>query len=116
MKKYGFLAVAAAALLVAGQAMADSTACPLGGGHANKQAMLKKADTNGDGKISKEEFSQAMAKISERKFSHMDANGDGVIDEKDRGAYFDRMDANGDGQISREEFAAAHQRHNPCRK
>ena len=44
---------------------------------------IKKIDTNGDGKISKEEFMANAKKEAEERFAKVDANGDGVIDESE---------------------------------
>jgi len=80
------------------------------GGHHGMGAMHG-ADANHDGKITREEFMAAARQRAERKFGHMDANGDGVLDVRDHEArYFDRMDTNGDGMVSRKEFRAFHQR------
>ncbi len=42
---------------------------------------LKRADTNADGKISKEEFVEFSKKEAEERFAKIDANGDGSADE-----------------------------------
>jgi len=78
------------------------------GRHGGKHGMLKQADANHDGKVSKAEFIAAATKRAEKHFAHMDANGDGVLDDKDHQAHFDKMDANHDGMISRDEFEAFH--------
>ena len=44
-------------------------------GNGGKHCKMKKMDTDGDGSVSKDEF---MAH-AEKKFSHKDKNGDGVI-------------------------------------
>lgn len=86
-----------------------------GGGGTPGSMMLQRFDTNGDGKVSEEEFRAGHAKM----FETMDANNDGQLtrDELTQAAaarqanradrMFSRMDINGDGSISREEFAAA---------
>jgi hypothetical protein len=78
---------------------------------------LEHADTNHDGKITRQEYIDARAE----QFARLDRNGDGVIDDSDsreganqsgRGqrmaaAMRERIDANGDGKISKEEFVNA---------
>jgi len=51
------------------------------GGASRMGEMVKKADTNADGKISKEEFLAASAKEASDRFSKLDANADGSVDE-----------------------------------
>ena len=84
------------------------------GMHGHWMHWLEKADANGDGKVTKDEFMQAAKRYAEKKFAWMDANGDGVIDDKDRAArmdrHFDAMDANHDGRITREEWRAFHEK------
>lgn len=69
---------------------------------------MGKADTDGDGSISKAEVT-AMATAH---FAKMDANNDGQIDAADREAkhkaHFAAMDTDKNGSISETEFAAAH--------
>ena len=68
-------------LALCGTALAqDDPAAPHGG------KGLKAMDTNGDGKISKEEFMEAARKRAEARFQKLDANGDGYITQ-------DEMDA-----------------------
>ncbi len=113
MKTFHIFAMTAALLLaLPTTSMAESGSCEWSKGHA-KQGHMKRADTNGDGKVDKQEFIQA----AEKRFSRMDINHDGALDKNDHTAYFDRMDSNHDGNISREEFQSAHEkRHNPCKK
>jgi Ca2+-binding EF-hand superfamily protein len=76
--------------------------------------MLEKADANGDGNITKLEFTDARAKM----FARLDRNGDGYLTKEDvprfaarRSGNGDRLqqaelmlDKDGDGRISRDEF------------
>jgi hypothetical protein len=78
--------------------------------------MLANADTNGDGRITRAEFTAARAKL----FAKLDRNGDGYLDKQDvpqgllarrNGESGDRLqqaivmlDKNGDGRISHDEF------------
>jgi len=72
-----------------------------------------KADTNGDGQVSRAEFDTA----SEARFAAADTNHDGFIsmDERDSSRmahqndqyseHFDRLDSNSDGVLTKEEFS-----------
>lgn len=66
---------------------------PPGGpeGRGNPIEMLKRADTDGDGKVSKEEFIKARSAELGEVFGRMDANGDGFIDEAEVQAMGERM-------------------------
>jgi len=58
---------------------------------------LKRADTDSDGKISKEEFATMGKKESEERFVKMDANGDGFVDQEEI-AKISQMARQGQGQ------------------
>jgi hypothetical protein len=45
--------------------------------------MVKWADTDGDGKVSREEFIKARTTALEQAFARMDTDGDGKLDEKE---------------------------------
>jgi hypothetical protein len=60
---------------------------PGGGGDPAERiaAFIKRADTNNDGKISKEEFEVLGKKESEERFGRMDGNSDGFVDQDEIG-------------------------------
>jgi len=106
MKKL-FLAAALAGTMLGGAAIAGQDApAPQGRGGG----MMMRADTNGDGTISRAEFTAQ----AEARFARMDKNGDGFItaDEmsgrggRGPGGGLMAADTNGDGKISRAEFMA----------
>jgi Ca2+-binding EF-hand superfamily protein len=90
------------------------------------QDLLQRADTDGDGKISKKEFEASKPKdgkgpAAEDLFSKIDTNGDGFITEDENAVFissmqppqppspeemFAKADTNGDGELSKAEFAA----------
>ena len=84
---------------------------------AAKLVWLQKQDANGDGALSPEEaqaaimerLSKAASRMTERMFSRLDSNEDGLIaadelgDMRD-GRGFDHLDEDDDGMISEEEF------------
>jgi Ca2+-binding EF-hand superfamily protein len=97
------------------------------------QDLLKRADKDGDGKISREEFEAALGRGADRAsgggrnpmklFEKADSDGDGKISKSDfqsalsqgtdsatAGAVFDAMDTNQDGVVSAAEYAAAMQK------
>lgn len=80
------------------------------GGRPHKGQLLKRADANGDGQISREEW-----KRNPRAFDRFDRNRDGAIsrDEAQQAARdraerrhkaLERIDKNNDGQLSRDEW------------
>lgn len=84
-------------------------------GHAQSQdqmrQLLERADTNGDGDITRAEFDRVRAEM----FARLDRNGDGNVDSKDRprmfGDRFDQayrtlavLDTDGNRRISRAEL------------
>ena len=73
--KYLFLMSAA----VIGLSVASVAAIAGDHGHDHKGKMMEKVDTDGDGKISKEEF---MAK-HEKMFTKMDVDGDGYLSKEE---------------------------------
>jgi hypothetical protein len=75
---------------------------------------LRQADTNRDGFITRQEFTQYRAE----QFSRLDRTGDGALTAADRppaafrfgvdhAALLDSFDANGDERVTRSEFASA---------
>lgn len=78
------------------------------------QAILRRADADGDKKVTKEELEASAPQLAKRGFARLDLNKDGVISAADRkntgtpGApsqkAIERADANGDGLWSYEEL------------
>lgn len=116
MKKLFFAAALAGTMLggtaFAGQAAPTDQAAPGAHGGHGRGGMMARADTNGDGMISRAEY---MAQ-AEARFARMDKNGDAEhkITHADfmakAEARFAKLDANGDGQISPDEMKAAMER------
>lgn len=87
---------------------------------AGFQERLRTADTNADGRISREEAQSAMPRLAEN-FDAIDANHDGFVTLEEmqaarlahrgagqgRGEGWKKWDANGDGTLSRDEVANA---------
>jgi len=60
-------------------------------GARDPREMMKRADTDGDGKVSKAEFMAARTAELEEAFARIDADGDGRIDEAEAGRFGERM-------------------------
>lgn len=77
------------------------------GGSIVMAAPGNKADSNGDGILTKAEASSAAS----ARFAKMDITGDGLINDADRDARaaqrFAKMDTDGDGTVSESEFSKA---------
>ncbi|MCP4643238.1 MAG: hypothetical protein GY851_22515 [bacterium] len=82
-------------------------------------AVLRKADTNGDTKVTFEELNALMPNVTRERFDAFDKDGDGVLtpgdgpkgrsargDGADRMARIRRADGNGDGKVTLEEIRA----------
>jgi hypothetical protein len=71
-----------------------------GGGDpgARLAEFIKRADADGDGKISKEEFTGMGRKESEERFGKMDANSDGFVDQDEIGKISQMMRRGAEGQ------------------
>lgn len=63
----------------------------------NPAEMIKRADTDGDGAVSREEFIKARTAELEAGFGRIDANGDGKLDEEEVKAAAERMRSIGGG-------------------
>ncbi len=80
--------------LFAGSALAQEGNSPPPGapqGRGNPAEMLKRADADGDGKVSKEEFLNARRADLEEAFGRLDTNSDGYIDEAEMTALAERV-------------------------
>ena len=100
------------AVTLAALAFATTTLTALAGEGGGRGDHFKKADTNGDGMISREE-AKAMPRLAAH-FDEIDANKDGLISADEMRAYHEKMradhwkkiDTNGDGFISKAEAQA----------
>lgn len=69
-------------------------------GFGDPEAMFKKLDANGDGKLTKEEFAKFRDNLPEKIKEKAKAKGAGGFGDK----LFDLMDENKDGTVSLDEF------------
>ena len=78
------LAIVAAALLVQGAAAQP----PVGRDPGDR---LRRADADGDGRVTRDEFIKARSSELEAAFARLDADGNGAIDDKEMAAAAERM-------------------------
>ena len=87
-------------LLIGGTLLATSSSAqegnrppPPGGpeGRGNPAEMIKRADSDGDGKVSKEEFVKARSAELNEAFARIDGNADGFLDEAEAKVIAERM-------------------------
>ena len=112
MKYFALLAAVGMAIAGAAHAGGDGTHDPM--------ARLKKADTNGDGMISREEAKAGLPQLYKH-FDEVDTNHDGQVTAEELQAFhqkmqaarqqkaaerFKKLDTDGDGRISRAEAQA----------
>ncbi|NBW97615.1 MAG: hypothetical protein EBR28_13035, partial [Planctomycetia bacterium] len=84
---FTILAVAALSGSAIAQPMADRSPAEI----------LKLADTDGDGKVSRDEFIKARTPDLEAAFARIDADGDGTLDESEVTTIVERMRSQGAG-------------------
>jgi hypothetical protein len=76
-------------LLVVGLLARGATAQPAG--EPSPAEMVKRADTDGNGRLSLAEFVKARTAMIEQYFARMDTDGDGMLDEKEVAAAAEQM-------------------------
>jgi hypothetical protein len=76
------------AILTATLAQAVSAQPP---GDRDPAASLKRADADGDGKVTRDEFIKSRTAESEAAFARLDADGNGTLDDREIGAAAERM-------------------------
>jgi hypothetical protein len=64
----------------------------------NPAEMLKRADANGDGKVTRDEFIKARTADAEAAFARLDTDGDGTLDDKELTAAAERGRPGGAGE------------------
>jgi len=99
--------VFSAAALNAGETTDTGNAPEHKGGHGKFRAMiLKKFDTNGDGKLDETERAAAKAWIQEHRGEHGGKGGNGEHNGEFRQKLLEKFDTNGDGKLDDNEKAA----------
>jgi len=112
MPRFSIAAAGLCFALLSGWALAQ-TGAGQGGRHQNFDRLLKRLDKNGDGKISRDEWTR-----NPKAFDRMDANKDGLVTRDEAEAAFKQraerrekseqafaaMDKDHDGKISRSEW------------
>lgn len=83
------LAAGVALLVMLPLAAQERPRGPAGG--RDPRELLRRADTNGDGKLDKKEFVAARTAEMEEMFGRIDTNGDGLVDEQEIGQFTERM-------------------------
>jgi hypothetical protein len=83
------LAAGVALLVMLPLAAQERPRGPAGG--RDPREMLKRADTNGDGRLDRKEFVAARTAEMEEAFGRIDTNGDGLLDEQEIGQFSERM-------------------------
>jgi len=76
-------------LLVVGLLARGAAAQPAG--EPSPAEMVKRADTDGNGRLSLAEFVKARTAMIEQYFARMDTDGDGMLDEKEVAAAAEQM-------------------------
>ncbi|AWN14816.1 EF-hand domain-containing protein [Salinisphaera sp. LB1] len=117
MKKYLTLSLLVAGLSVSAAGFAaDNGAADH---DPDSQAIFKKLDTNGDGRLTAAEMTRLREVIKQQMFDKLDTNHDGKIEKSEFEAQakaradhlFAKLDANGDGVISADEMKPPMGRH-----
>ena len=72
-----------ASALISGVVMTSANAMGRKGDPEFNHFIMKMSDTNGDGKVSKEEFMKMSAKMAAKEFMMMDMNDDGQLESEE---------------------------------
>ncbi len=90
MRSMPFIVVIACGL-AAVHAVAEDAERQPGPGGRNPAEAFKRADGDGDGKVSKDEFMKARSAEAEQMFGRIDANGDGFIEPEEARKFMESM-------------------------